>query len=408
MNMATKKELDGTLGTVAVILAAGEGYRLRPFTRAIPKPMLPLANRPILEHIIEAVRDAGITDVNIVVGYKKEIIKSYFGGGSDFGLNITYSEQKKQMGALHAFSCAKIGERDTLLLAGDHIILNADLKKLLKRGTDSVLIVSSKSPAKYGIVNIRGRKLRSIEPGSKFTGDTDALISTGIHFFSGSTARTLASMTSKGIYKIVDGINTLLSRGHEINIVKASTWMDAIYPWNLIEMNTLAVAGVKPLVSGTVDSGVETGRSNIASGSRLFRGTVMNGKNVIGDGSQIGPYSVMDGCSVGDNVKIGVFSVLRNCVVMDDAQIGDNCILENCVIGPGSILGASVKVNTAEGYFRVQGEHHKVKDAGAIIGPDCIVGAGVTFDAATILGSNCTVAPGVRVRGTHPDNTVID
>ena len=107
----------------AVILTAGEGVRLRPLTVSRTKGMIPVANRPILDYVIEALSKNNIRDIVMVVGYKKEIIMSHFEDGSDFNVSIKYVEQRKQLGTAHALMQAKdLINSDFITLPGDNII----------------------------------------------------------------------------------------------------------------------------------------------------------------------------------------------------------------------------------------------------------------------------------------------
>ena len=151
----------------AVILAAGEGTRLRPFTTSEPKPMICIANRPILEYAIEALAKNGITEITIVVGYKKERIMTHFRDGKDLGVKISYVEQKKRVakaGTAYALSMVKGKVKgDFLLLPGDNIIspsLIGDL--LMKKGKYRIVITESETPSKYGVVELSGGSVKSI------------------------------------------------------------------------------------------------------------------------------------------------------------------------------------------------------------------------------------------------------
>ena len=107
----------------AIILAAGEGQRLRPFTVQRPKSMLTIADKPILQYVIEALAANGIRDIVLVAGYKKEQVFDYFGSGEQFGVQITYVTQDTQVGTAHALSMAEEAARDEfLVLAGDNLI----------------------------------------------------------------------------------------------------------------------------------------------------------------------------------------------------------------------------------------------------------------------------------------------
>ena len=123
----------------AIVLAAGEGTRMRPLTYTKPKVMLPIANKPILEHLIVELRKAGIKDIILVVGYKDEVIRNHFKDGSDWDVNITYESQKIQRGTADALKSAMhLIDDEFIVLNGDNIISYEDIKKIAK--TDSFAI----------------------------------------------------------------------------------------------------------------------------------------------------------------------------------------------------------------------------------------------------------------------------
>ena len=147
----------------AVILAAGEGKRLRPFTETMPKVMLPVANKPIIEYVIEAVKQCGVTEIIIVVGYKKEVIMEYF---KDFkNVKITYVFQEKQLGTSHALLQAeKLLDKKFIVLSGDNIINYQSILRLIDNKSDfAILIKEHPQPSKYGVVYIENKKLTSLD-----------------------------------------------------------------------------------------------------------------------------------------------------------------------------------------------------------------------------------------------------
>ena len=151
----------------AVILAAGEGMRLRPLTRTRPKPMIPIANRPLLEHVVEAVADAGLEKLVLVVGYKRERIQSHFGDGDDWGVEITYAVQEKQLGTGHAVEQAEPHvDGEFVVLNGDRIIDSALVSRVADESTPApaVAVRRSETPSSYGVVSdpSPGRSLRSV------------------------------------------------------------------------------------------------------------------------------------------------------------------------------------------------------------------------------------------------------
>ena len=129
-----------------VILAAGEGSRMRPLTSSRPKVMLPLVGKPMLEHLIRNVRDAGIKEIIIVVGYKEEAIREYFGDGRSFGVSITYVVQRKQLGTADALRTAEPFITDTfLMLNGDMVVEIGDLQKICRTEAPVMAVTTPKS-----------------------------------------------------------------------------------------------------------------------------------------------------------------------------------------------------------------------------------------------------------------------
>ncbi|MFY1113399.1 MAG: sugar phosphate nucleotidyltransferase, partial [Methanosarcinaceae archaeon] len=152
----------------AIILAAGEGLRCRPLTLTRSKVMLPVANKPILEHVINSLEENGVKDIILVIGYEKERIMDYFEDGLNFGVNIKYVEQKAQLGTAHAIKQAKklIGPDDTafLVLNGDNLVEARTIADLLSKceGDASLLTVKMEETEGYGVVLTEGKKVKQI------------------------------------------------------------------------------------------------------------------------------------------------------------------------------------------------------------------------------------------------------
>ncbi|MFA5367620.1 MAG: nucleotidyltransferase family protein, partial [Dehalococcoidia bacterium] len=147
----------------AVILAAGEGQRLRPFTTYKPKPLISIANKPILQYIIEALAINGLRRIVMVVGYKKEQIQDYFGSGSNFGVDIEYVVQRQQLGTGNAIKQAKdCLQNDFLVLAGDNIIDSNTIASFIQRTPNALLVKESQDVTKYGMVLLDKDKVQAI------------------------------------------------------------------------------------------------------------------------------------------------------------------------------------------------------------------------------------------------------
>jgi glucose-1-phosphate thymidylyltransferase len=167
----------------AVILAAGEGQRLRPFTASKPKVMIPIANKPILRYVIEAGARNGIRRIVIVVGYRKDQVIDYFGAGESFDVEIDYVEQKQQLGTAHALKQARgrLSGR-FLTLSGDNIIEPDTISELIQAETTTILVREQENISKYGVIEAENGVVTSIVEKPKET--LSHLVNTGIYAFS--------------------------------------------------------------------------------------------------------------------------------------------------------------------------------------------------------------------------------
>ena len=165
----------------AVILAAGEGARMGPFTASVPKVMIPVGNRPLLESAVQALVENGVRDLVLVVGYRRERIQSRFQDGKSFHARITYVTQQKQLGTAHGVSEARPHlEGPFLVLNGSNMVDGRFVEDLLgSDGKPAVLITQSERPRSYGVVTVEGKNLVGIT--EKPTEVISNLINTGAY-----------------------------------------------------------------------------------------------------------------------------------------------------------------------------------------------------------------------------------
>ena len=182
----------------AIILAAGEGLRCRPLTLTRSKVMLPVANKPILEHAIYSLAENDIKDIILIVGYEKERIMDYFEDGVNFGVHITYIEQKAQLGTAHAikqtYDLVGSGEEEFIVVNGDNIIEPKTVSDLLDgRGGDAtILTFKMETTTGYGVVIAQGRRVKKIV--EKPRADISHLVNTGIYLFNPKIFKYIVTM----------------------------------------------------------------------------------------------------------------------------------------------------------------------------------------------------------------------
>ncbi len=194
----------------AVILAAGEGQRLRPFTVNRPKVMLFIAGKPILQYAIEALVQKGIRDIALVVGYHKEQVLDYFGSGESLGVDLTYVNQDRQLGTAHALAQAKEAIKDDfLVLPGDNLIAADTIDRFTDVEPEAVLVKKVDNPMRYGVVTIQRGTVKEIQ--EKPEEAASHLVSTGIYAFS----RAIFDFVEPQL-DLPDVVNRMLSQGHKI------------------------------------------------------------------------------------------------------------------------------------------------------------------------------------------------
>ncbi|MFH1586439.1 MAG: sugar phosphate nucleotidyltransferase [Candidatus Diapherotrites archaeon] len=205
----------------SVVLGAGKGVRLRPLTNGIPKVMVKLGGRPILERILDSLVDAGIGEIEIVVGYLKENVENYF-KGSYRGVPINYLWQEKQLGTAHAIGLAKefIGEGDFLVMNGDVVVEKELITGLAHKDefdTSDAVVVGREvdDPWRYGVMELSGERLEKIVEKPEFGSISSKIINAGIYRFNEKIFKKIekVKMSKRREYEIVDAINALAKEG---------------------------------------------------------------------------------------------------------------------------------------------------------------------------------------------------
>ncbi len=391
----------------AVILAAGEGKRLRPFTETIPKVMLPVANKPVLEYVIDSVKNNGIDEIIIVVGYKKEVIMEHFKNYK--GAKITYVVQDKQLGTGHALLHAKSNIKDTfIVLSGDNIIDNKSISKLINDDSEySILIKEHPNPSKYGAVFIEKEKLREIVEKPKE--EVGKFISTGIYKLPKEIFEIISELASQGIYDLSSTIQLVVDKGEKINTIIADLWRDIVYPWDLIHLNETMIKRTPSSLGGTIEKGV-TIKNDVSVGrdTTVYSGCYIVGPVIIGEGCEIGPnVCIFPSTTIGNNSVVQPFSQVGNTVIMNDVHIGSGSVIKNSVIGRGCIIENNFSSLDGSSTIEIEGEFKKLEKIGSMIGEDCNIESNVVVKPGKIIGRRCNIASLKIIGDNLPSNTKV-
>lgn len=392
----------------AVILAAGEGKRLRPFTYSEPKVMIPVANRSIMEYIVRALVANHIEEIIVVVGYRKERIMSYFGDGDDFGASITYVNQEKQLGNGHALFAARNEiENDFLVLPGDSLVDSRSIADLASIDPEhGALVIESNMPPKYGIAMLRKNSISDIS--EKFSEGQSNMVLTGAYKLPAGVFETLGVLMDAGDYNLTHAIKTHLGKMSLKVIFCQGLWIDAVYPWDLLEVNHTALAMSQLQTAGKIESNVTIhGRVSIGEGTVIRSGTTLYGPIIIDSGCDIGPnVSIFPSTSIGSNVTVDSFSVIRNSLIMSDCSIGPHSYLSQSVLGYGIRARSHLMASAADSYVQLEDAFYKVPNIGTLIGEDSSFGSGVSIEPGTIIGPKCKISSGSRMNRNAPTGAI--
>jgi UDP-N-acetylglucosamine diphosphorylase/glucosamine-1-phosphate N-acetyltransferase len=387
----------------AVILAAGEGRRCRPLTQTRSKVMLPVGNRPFMEHVIMALAANGIRDLYIVVGYQKERVMDYFEDGLDFGVNITYIEQNELLGTAHALGKAeRYVSEDFLVVNGDNLIDARAVKELISaKGENVILAAIRRHSGDYGVLMIEQERVAAIieKPGRPCSG----ILNTGAYKFSPSIFEDLRStpISERGSYELTKTISQMIANGKKIvPQIGKGIWADAIFAWDLLNANNLALGMKDMAISGEVEEGARIkGMVNVGKGSIIRSGSYLVGPVCIGEDCDIGPNAtILPSTSVGDSAKIGSHSEVRNSIIMNDARIGSGTIISDSVVGASCALGDHLVIETGQCVVEVE-EAFQRAEFGAIFADDVTAGSRVLAGPGTVVGTGARIGSGSIIRG---------
>ncbi len=387
----------------AVILAAGEGQRLRPFTVTKPKTMLSIADKPILQYVVESLAQNGIRNIVIVVGYRREQVFDYMGDGEKFGVDIVYITQERQLGTAHALMQAKgaVGDK-FLVLPGDNLIDANTIAQFVTMKPNAMLVKKVENIARYGLVTTEGGVVKDIA--EKLDKAVTGIVNTGIYAFTREVFNFID--TELGI---PDVINNMTAQGYAISALETDgTWLDVVYPWDILSLNDAILRQIPASLGGTIESGVSVkGQVSIGKDTVIRSNSYIVGPVIIGENCDIGPnVCILPATSIGDNVVVSPFSEIENSVIGDDVSIGPSSIIQGSVIDESCVIQGRFTACSGEVEVRVNGEYHLV-NVGAMLGVGCNLGSSVVAQPGVIVGNYSQVQATKLISGKLPDRSSV-
>ncbi|MEM9951581.1 MAG: glucose-1-phosphate thymidylyltransferase [Chloroflexota bacterium] len=320
----------------AIILAAGQGTRLRPVTLTMPKPVVPVANKRLIEYAIDTIKGAGITEIGIVVNSLESPIVKAFGNGDDLDVKIEYVIQEEQLGLAHAAGICRdfVGDEPFAMFLGDNIFQDkmSDLIRNFESSDAdaSIVLTPVPDPSRFGIAVVENEKIQEVMEKPENPPSNLAIV--GIYLFRPSIFEVIDSLepSARGEYEITDAIQALIGSGKKVAPYKIKGWfIDAGKPDPIILANQLVLEEL-PWTPAPTDENKIQGDSDVSH------------RVIIGENSQIIDSVVRGPVIIGDN------TIIRNSYVGPYTAIGDNCTIEGSEI-EASIVMSGCRIHLIPG-----------------------------------------------------------
>ncbi|WP_456418568.1 bifunctional UDP-N-acetylglucosamine diphosphorylase/glucosamine-1-phosphate N-acetyltransferase GlmU [Methanocaldococcus infernus] len=374
----------------AIILAAGKGERLRPLTENRPKPLIPIAGKPILDHILERVESL-VDNIYIIVKYKKEkIIERYKDREK-----IEFLEQGEIDGTGEALLTAKdYVDKEFLVINGD-IIFEDNLEEFLKFKY-AIGVKEVEDPKNYGVLVVKNNKIIELE--EKPENPSSNLINAGIYKLDSKIFDILENigLSERGEKEITDALKILIKEKDVKAVKLKGFWSDIGLPWHVLEANKYFLDKIKRDIRGEIEENVVIkGDVIIEEGAKVRANSVIEGPAIIKSGSVVGPlayirpYTVlMENTFVGNSSEVKGSIIMKNTKIPHLSYVGDSIIGENCNFGCNTIT-ANLRFDDRPVKVNIKGKRvESVRKLGVIMGDNVKTGIQVSFMPGVKVGSN--------------------
>ncbi|WUT01569.1 glucose-1-phosphate thymidylyltransferase (plasmid) [Streptomyces sp. NBC_00708] len=350
----------------ALVLSGGAGTRLRPLTHTSAKQLVPVANKPVLFYGLEAIADAGIKQVGIIVGSTADEIREAVGDGSAFGIEVTYIPQEAPLGLAHAVLIAQdfLGDDDFVMYLGDNFIVGGitDLVDGFRadRPDAQILLTQVSDPKAFGVAELGpDGRVTGLEEKPQHPKSDLALV--GVYLFTPAVHEAVRSIEPswRGELEITHALQWLIDNGRDVRSTTISGyWKDTGNVTDMLEVNRSVLETSEQRIEGSVDADSEIiGRVQIEEGASVV-GSRIVGPAVIGAGtvvtsSYVGPFtSVSRNCVISD-------SEIEFSIVLDDSSLNGVRRVEASIIGRNVVVTPAPRMPAAHRF--VLGDHSKVQ-----------------------------------------------
>jgi len=409
----------------AVVLAAGEGTRMWPLAATKPKHLLPVAGKPIISYILQALAQNSVRDILMVVGFKGDQIELALGDGARYGVNIEYLNQPRWSGTASALKVAHAaaGDEPFLAIYGDLWVSSAAVQAVVEKSQESskvMGVVRVENPSQFGVVTLRRERLVAIREKPSKPRQTEGWVNSGVYVLDEEVFEAVerTSKSKRAEYELTSSLQHLLDEGKEVMgaVIAREDWMDVGRPWDLLEANERILANLPHRVNGTVEQGaVLKGPIWLEESASIKSGSYVEGPVYIGRESRVGPNArIRPSTSIEDNVLVGTSCEVKNSIIMAGTRvphlsyIGDSIIGEGCNLAAGTIT-ANIRLDQSVLSLKVKGQLHSTgrKKLGVIMGDEVQTGINASIMPGVRVGSGSHIGPGTVIFKDVPAGHVV-
>lgn len=408
-----------------IILAGGTGKRVFPLAVNKPKPMFKILGKPLIQHVIETLKKAGLKDFIIVIGHNGEQIKRYLADGRKLGVEIEYTVQKEALGMANALETAKdLAEDHFFVVNADDIFESSLIKEMIKQFKESSAdILLSCKPVeetwKFGIIRLEDDKVVDFVEKPPRGQQPSNLAVVGVYLLTKRIFEYYKRIPVSD-HQYEDAIQKFIQDKNTVRALSYNGFFAGYkYPWDLFAINRHLID--TQIKKQTIEEDVEIseraqveGNVWIRRGTKILEGACIRGpcyigaKNFIGNNSLVWRYS-----SIGNSCVVGFSTEIKNSIIGDDCwfhinYIGDSIISDNCLFGAGTIT-ANFRFDEKNVKLNIEGERldSGTDKLGALIGDNCKTGINACLSPGIKIGPHSIVGPNVNLQNDLEPGKII-
>jgi len=395
-----------------------------PIAENKPKHILQIAGKPLIVHLLEALRDQSITDIVIVIGYQGDQIKSALADGRQYGVNLQYVTQPRRTGTASALKAAQsfVGSGQFLAIYGDLHVSASAIGRVVAQSRQhqrAMAIVQVKNPEEYGLVKTKADMVVSIREKASSSSPC-GWVNAGIYVLDDEIFRAIdrTRRSQRGEYELTTSVVQMIKGGLNVGYtpILPEEWLDLGRPWDLLEANERALASLESRIDGAVEDGaLLTGPVLVERGAKIKSGSNIEGPAYVGSESVIGPSArIRPSTSIDSQVTVGTSCEIKNSLIMKGSKvphlsyIGDSILGESCNLGAGTIT-ANIRFDGQPIRMRVKGRLHDTgrRKLGVVMGDRVQTGINVSIMPGVAIGSDSLIGPGAVIYNDVPSTTII-